>query len=264
MSQIIEVVERYEIPDFPDPADFPEEDGVPLETNWHRAQINLLIEVVTHRWRDRQDFFAGGNMFVYYSVHQARNRDYKGPDFFVVKGVDGSYSRGKWVVWEENGRLPDVIVELMSPSTAHEDLGSKKELYERTFRTPEYFCYDPDEHQLWGWRLVGQAYVPLESNNQGRLWSVALDASIGLWEGEYLSQQAAWLRLYDEDDQLIPTGEEANMVLAAVERQRADMERRRANQESQRADQERQRAEAAEAENARLRAELAKLQGKQE
>jgi Uma2 family endonuclease len=257
MSQIIEVVERYEIPDFPDPADFPEEDGVPLESNWHRAQINLLIEVVTHRWHDRQDFFAGGNMFVYYSVHQARNRDYKGPDFFLVKGVDGSYPRGKWVVWEEDGRLPDVIVELMSPSTAHEDLGNKKDLYEQTFRTPDYFCYDPDEKQLLGWHLVGQHYLPLEPDEQGRLWSRALDAWIGLWEGEYLSQRETWLRLYDENEQLIPTGEEANVLLAAVERQRADLERRRAEQE-------RRRAETAEAENARLRAELAKLKGEQD
>jgi len=74
MTEIIEAIERYKIPEIP-ALDLPEEDGIPLESNWHGAQINLLIDVVTHRWRERADYFVGGNMFVYYSVRQARNRD---------------------------------------------------------------------------------------------------------------------------------------------------------------------------------------------
>ena len=63
MSQVIEVIQRYEIPDLPQ-IELPEEDGEPLETNWHRNQMNLLIDIVRYRWREREDFFAGGNMFV--------------------------------------------------------------------------------------------------------------------------------------------------------------------------------------------------------
>lgn len=232
MSQVIEVVERYEIPDIPS-IDLPEEDGIPLDSNWHRIQINLLIDVVKHRWRHRKDFFVGGNMFVYYSLQQARTRDYKGPDFFVVTDIDGGYSRQKWVVWEENGRYPDVIVELLSPSTASEDLGNKKDLYERTFHTPDYFCYDPDEEQLRGWRLGDAGYQPLEPDEHGRLWSTELQAWLGPWEGVYEKEQAHWLRLFDEDGQLIPTE----------------------------AEDARQRAEASEVELARLREELARLKG---
>ncbi len=94
MTEIIEVIERYEVPELPT-LDLPEEDGIPLETNWNRAQINLLIDVVTHRWRERRDYFVGGKMFIYYSARQARNRDYKGPDFFLVRDVDGSIPRSK-------------------------------------------------------------------------------------------------------------------------------------------------------------------------
>ncbi|MCB0062291.1 MAG: hypothetical protein KDE19_09255 [Caldilineaceae bacterium] len=43
MSQIIEVIERYEIPDVPT-IELRTEDGVPLESNWHRGQMNLLID----------------------------------------------------------------------------------------------------------------------------------------------------------------------------------------------------------------------------
>ncbi|MGE3538367.1 MAG: Uma2 family endonuclease [Candidatus Tectimicrobiota bacterium] len=262
MSQAIDVVEPELLPNLP-PSDLPAEDGVPLESDWHRGQMNLLIDSVTYRWRARRDFFAGGNMFIYFSMQQVRNRDYRGPDFFVVKDIDGSYARQKWEVWEENGRYPDVIIELMSPTTAQEDLGPKKALYERTFRTRDYFCYDPDTDTLWGWRLGHMAYEPLQPDVHGRLWSTELDAWLGAWDGAYLQRQARWLRLFDTAGQLIPTEAEAAQQAAATERQRAEAEHQRAEAEHQRAEaehqraeNERQRAETAEAELARLRALL--------
>jgi len=36
--------------------------------------------------------------------------------------IDSSYPLQGWVVWKEGGRYPDVIVELMSPSTAKIDV----------------------------------------------------------------------------------------------------------------------------------------------
>ena len=60
-----------------------ETDGEPLETLWHFMSIVLLIDSVRHHFHPRTDFFVGGNMFIYYSEEQARNRDYRGPDFFT-------------------------------------------------------------------------------------------------------------------------------------------------------------------------------------
>ena len=114
--------------------------------------MNLLIRSVNQALADRTDFFAGGNLFVYYSYNQAMNRDVRGPDFFVVLEVDGSRERQGWVVWQENGRYPDVIVELLSASTAAVDRGVKKDLYEQVFRTPNYFIFDPfASNSLEGW-----------------------------------------------------------------------------------------------------------------
>jgi len=229
------------------PTDLPTEDGVPLETNWHRVQINLLIDSIHSAWRGRSDYFAGGNMFIYFSLDQVRNRDYRGPDVFIVTDVDGTRERDTWTVWEESGRYPNVIIELASSSTIDVDLKVKKHLYEKTFRTPEYFCYDPVSNTLWGWRLVGDSYVPMPADQEGALWSEQLELWLGRWQGEYLRLDTTWLRLWTPDGDLV-------LTLAEAEAQRAEAEAQRAEAEAERAD-------AAEAEILRLRAQLASLTG---
>lgn len=66
------------------------DDGEPLETNRHRIAMNVLIDSAQGALSGREDFFVGGNMFVYYSSVQAMKRDFRGPDFFVVMDIDGS------------------------------------------------------------------------------------------------------------------------------------------------------------------------------
>jgi Uma2 family endonuclease len=242
------------------PTDLPETDGEPLESDWHRAQINLLIEVIRHLFRNRKDFFAGGNMFLYYSTRQVRNRDYRGPDFFYVKNVDGERHRRYWAVWEEDGRYPDVIVELLSPTTAEVDRTTKKQLYERVFRTREYFLYDPDTQQLEGWRLDDhQAYQPIPAGERGWLWSEVLGLWLGVWGGQYLETDGAWLRFFDAHTRVVLAESESEKQRADAEKQRADAEKQRADSEKQRADAEKQRADAALAEKERLLRELEAL-----
>jgi Uma2 family endonuclease len=233
------------------PTDLPETDGEPLETDWHRLAIALLVEAVRYHHRDRNDFFAGGNMFLYFSAEQVRNKDYRGPDFFFVWGVDGARERRYWAVWQENGKYPHVIIELLSPSTAHEDRTTKKSLYEETFRTPEYYLYDPDTRQLEGWRLHKRngtlGYDPIEREEHGRLWSGQLELYLGTWDGKFQDVRRTWLRFFDVHGNLIRVGSEA--------------ERERAERERLRADREQHRAELAEAELEKLKARLAKLEG---
>jgi Uma2 family endonuclease len=244
---VIEVVQLIEVPDLP-PVDLPYEDGEPLESNWHRLQINLLGDALHQHWQGRSDYFAGGNMFVYYSMQQVRNRDYKGPDFFVVTGVDGTRERRSWIAWAENGRYPDVIVELLSPSTMDQDLGPKKDLYEQTFKTAEYYCVNPEDWSLQGWRLERGHYVALQPDAHGRLWSETLRLWLGFQDGPFQGTTTTWLRFFTPSGILVPTAEED-----------ATAARVRAEEEHARAEAERQRAEAAEADNARLRAELERL-----
>src|SRR5258708_30748054 len=91
-------------------------------------------------------------MFVYYNLEQTRSLDYRGPDFFLVNHVSIKSDRPYWAIWDEGGRYPDLIIELMSPKTKHVDLTTKFEIYEQIFATREYVAYDPETHEIKAWR----------------------------------------------------------------------------------------------------------------
>jgi Uma2 family endonuclease len=204
-----------------------ETDGVPLESHWHVLQIALLIELVAYWFRDRNDYYAGGNMFIYFSEEQARNRDYRGPDFFYVDGVSRLPMRPFWAVWQEGGHYPDLIIELLSPTTAEEDRTTKRALYERTFRTAEYFCYDPQTEQLEGWRPGSRRrYRAIPANERGWMEAEELGLWLGTWRGQYQGYEAVWLRFYDSEGRLVPTrAEAAEAELARTKERLAELER---------------------------------------
>jgi Uma2 family endonuclease len=50
-------------------------DEPPLETDFHRNQIDLLIRLLKAWWNDRQDFYISGNLTVYYNMqHYLRSQ----------------------------------------------------------------------------------------------------------------------------------------------------------------------------------------------
>ena len=213
-------------------------DGIPLDSHRQRIQMNLLIDVIRQAMaaRGREDFFTGGDMFVYYSLEQARDvvegrRYFRGPDVFFVDHVAPKEERKAWVSWEEDGRLPDLIVELLSPSTEKIDRNDKMKLYSRVFRTRDYFLYDLDSATLEGFRLAGDLYRPIRPDGQGRIRSEVLGLDLGIWKGVVEGEETSWARLFTTDGGLVPTRAEAAET----------------------------RAETAEAEVARLRALLQKL-----
>lgn len=215
------------------------DDGEPLESNRHRIAMNVLIRALKYHWRDRQDHFIGGNMFIYYSTRQVRNQDFRGPDFFAVLNTTHNPSRQGWVVWEEEGRYPDVIIELLSDSTATVDRGPKKELYAQVFKTRDYFIYDPfDPDAFQGWTLdFNQGYRELVPNEQGYLRSDALGLWLGHWHGFVEDDETTWLRFFDGDEELVLLPEEAAQ-------QRVEQAQQRVEQAQQQAEQERQQREA--------------------
>jgi Uma2 family endonuclease len=63
---------------------------------------------------------------------------------------------------------PDLVVEILSPSTAHRDRGIKLERYHH-FGVPEYWIVDLDARTVEVWRLAEAAEAPKIAGAQGRL-----------------------------------------------------------------------------------------------
>jgi Uma2 family endonuclease len=188
---------------------FPPSDLYSYEPQWesylHLRQFILLFTSLEWWWQDRNDFFALGNATIYYSSRQPKSKDFRGPDFFVVLGVERK-PRDSWVVWAEDGKYPHVIVELLSSETAEIDRGLKKQIYQSTFRTPDYFWFDPETLEFRGFHLVDGEYQELQPNEHGWLWSQQL----GLYLGIHQSQ----LRFFTAAGKLVPTPEETAERLA--------------------------------------------------
>ncbi|ASC70327.1 Hypothetical Protein XM38_012650 [Halomicronema hongdechloris C2206] len=220
----------------------PYDDGEPMETQRHKMQMDLLIDALEGWLQQRDDGYVSGNMFVYYSLAQVRNQDFKGPDVFVALGVPQG-ERLSWVCWEE-GKTPDLVIELLSPSTAAFDKGDKRQIYQEQLHVPEYFWFDPFQPEDWaGFQLQGGSYQPIQPNADGLLVSSVLQLALVRWSGLYRGVETTWLRWADLDGHLLPTAAEQARQRAEQEQQRAEQERQQAEQERQRAEQERQRAE---------------------
>ncbi|MGF1567617.1 MAG: Uma2 family endonuclease [Nodosilinea sp.] len=199
-------------------------DEPPLETDFHRNQIDLLIRLLQHWWRDRQDFYISGNLTVYYNTQQLKSRDFRGPDVFVVLGTEKK-DRRSWAIWDEGGKYPNVVIELLSSSTARVDKGAKKALYQDVWRLPEYYWFHPETLEFAGFHLVDGHYEAIAPTQQGHLPSEQLGLQLGIHDRQ--------LRWFTAQGELIPLPEE--------------MERQRAEQAQQQAEQERQAKERLEA-----------------
>lgn len=197
-----------EVP-FPPPtqAELPYDDGEPMESERHKLQMDLLVEG-GQTWLKTQELgYIGGNMFVYFSLSQVRNRDFKGPDFFAVLGVPKG-ERRSWVNWEE-GKAPDVVIELLSESTAEIDKTVKKQIYQDRMRASEYFWYDPfNAEDFAGFQLQGGVYEAIAPNPLGNLPCQAMDLLLVRWQGTYKGIEATWLRWADAAGSLLLTDAE--------------------------------------------------------
>ena len=225
-----------------------------LETPLHLEQIIILLTCLQWWWRERTDFFASGNISIYYEQQQIKQKPHKfrGPDFFVVLNTQQK-ERQSWVVWQEEGRFPNLIIELLSQRTAKTDKTTKKQLYQDTFKTPEYFWFHPNKLDFAGFRLIEGIYQPIRANEHGWLWSEEL--------GLYLGIHQRKLRYFTEEGELVPIPVEqlaAEHQQRELAQQQATTERQQRKLAQQQATTERQQRELAQQQVAEMAQLLAR------
>jgi Uma2 family endonuclease len=106
---------------------------------------------------------------------QLTDHDIVQPDLVVVLAA-----RTRMITPTKIKGVPDLVVEILSPSTASNDLALKRQLYERT-GVAEYWIADPDNHTLTQLVLVDGRYADRPAGDEVRL-SVLEGVSVRLAE----------------------------------------------------------------------------------
>ena len=163
--------------------EYPSSDGKPLaENDAQLAAILYGVSALRVRYAGRDDVYVSGDLLIYYE--EGNPRVSVAPDVFVVFGVEDRM-RMNYKVWEE-GKGPDFVLEVASPSTWREDVGRKRGIY-AGLGVREYWLYDPMgahlEPVLQGNRLVDGEYErqPLVKSVDGRLVLYSETLGLELW-----------------------------------------------------------------------------------
>lgn len=180
-----------------------------METEKHRRQAAVLTDSLELSLAGRDDVYVGADMFVYFSELQIKKNDFRGPDVFVVLNTNRRV-RKSWVVWEENDRKPDVVIELVSETTEDVDRGDKMRIYSKMLRVTNYYIFDPLSLQFDGFVLDSQKgeYVPLKPDARGELLCPPLGLRLGVRRAQVQGIDDEWLRWIDPTGNVLPTPEE--------------------------------------------------------
>lgn len=242
LTQVREDLERF--PDFP-----PRDDM----QNWFYLHESAIGSALAIHLRDVQNAIVVSEVPV--TPSQPRGSDVRIPDLLVSFDSDLALLRGQnGYVIDSQGKAPDFVLEVASPTTGRADYTEKRADYER-FGVGEYWRFDPSggeyhDAALAGDRLVDGSYEPIEIEvlGEGRLrgYSDALRL--------YVCWEAGMLRFFDPVTESYLRSHEEDVGLVDEERAgRMAAEARAEEEEAARL--------AAEARMAELEEELRRLRG---
>jgi Uma2 family endonuclease len=200
----------------PTAEDLPDSDDTPVDNELQELAPTLLKAVLAYLWKDRTDWFFGIDMGIYYNPDEPAIV----PDGFLSIGVESVKSenlRSSYVLWEEQGILPQLVLEVVSKKYRREYSG-KKDFYEQ-LGILYYVVYNPLRRRkptLEIYKLIRGKYLPMIGNP---VWLPELGLGIGKERQIYQGREREWIFWYDQDGTryLLPEerAEQAEISLAA-------------------------------------------------
>jgi Uma2 family endonuclease len=234
----------------PAETELPHSDDTPVDNELQNEIPNFILNLLRLAWEERQDWFFGVDMAVYYHPQLPAIV----PDGFLAMGVPRYKSeagRLSYMLWHEEKVMPILALEVVSEKYNGE--------YEQKLETYQelgilyYVIYNPltqkrrkHKHRasLEVYKLVEAVYQLVSPNSQGIMWLPEIGFGMGCELWAFVAWEREWLFLYDQDGIRYLTDKE----VAAQERQGKIRERLIANQEriaKQEAEQGKQQAELA-------------------
>ena len=109
------------------------------QSTFHFDALHYTQEALKRHFPQREKALVSGEVLVFFE--EGNIAACLKPDMIVVLGLDGRRDRSSYKVWEE-GKPPDFVLELASPSTSERDNSDKARSYSR-IGVKEYWRLDP-------------------------------------------------------------------------------------------------------------------------
>ena len=218
----------------PDHTQLPESDGSFVKNFQEHPQSILLtssIRPVLDALHPDGQYAIGQDCGIYWRLTDPPERGAEAPDWFYVPNVPpllNGERRRSYVMWKEI-IAPLIAIEFVSGDGSEErdatspfanatTKAGKFWVYEQAVRIPFYAIYEVDKASVEMYALVGSRYQKCPPNERRHYSIPQLGVELGIWQGEFINQSFPWLRWWDNDGNLLLTGDER----AEQERQRAD------------------------------------------
>ncbi|MBE9004509.1 Uma2 family endonuclease [Fortiea sp. LEGE XX443] len=191
----------------PSSSELPDSDDTPVDNELQILIPSLLLSILTSIWQNRDDWFFGINMGIYY----ADGKPAIVPDGFLSIGVErfiGENGRSSYVMWEEDGISPILTLEIVSQTYNYEY--EQKKLDYAQLGVLYYVIYAPTRlrrkrQRLEIYHLVNGEYI-LQAGD--KIWMPEVGLGIGRDRGTYQGITREWLYWYDETGRRYSTPEE--------------------------------------------------------
>ncbi|MBW4622661.1 MAG: Uma2 family endonuclease [Cyanosarcina radialis HA8281-LM2] len=223
----------------PDHKQLPESDGTFVKNFQEHPQSLLLtdsIYPVLNALHPDGRYAIGQDCGIYWRLTEPPECGAEAPDWFYVPNVPpllNGERRRSYVLWKEI-IAPLIAIEFVSgdgteerdrtsPFAGDESKAGKFWVYEQAIRVPFYAIYEVEKASVEVYELIGNRYQRCRPNQRGHYPIPQLGVELGIWQGEYLNQTLPWLRWWDSEGNLLPTGDER----ANLEKERADLEKQR-------------------------------------
>ncbi|WP_055074741.1 Uma2 family endonuclease [Pseudanabaena sp. 'Roaring Creek'] len=214
----------------PTAEELPSSDETPVDNQLQNDIPNLLLSLLASIWADRDDWYFGVDMGIYYNPDEPAIV----PDGFLAMGVKhdtGERGRLSYVLWEEQNIMPIFALEVVSEryNSEYEDKLADYQALGILY----YAIYNPlsgrrgrfkNRQRLEVYRLIAGKYelLPIENN---RVWLPEIDLALGYEQGEHIAWQREWLYWYNASGDRYLTANERAVnaeIMAAKERQQKE------------------------------------------
>jgi Uma2 family endonuclease len=201
----------------PNHTQLPESDGTFVKNFQEHPQSILLTDAIApilQRLHPDGQYCIGQDCGIYWRLSDPPERGAEAPDWFYVPNVpptlDGQMRRS-YVLWQEIVS-PLIVLEFVSGNGQEErdrtPFAGKFWVYEQAIRVPFYGIYEVARGSIDIYHMLNGRYSLLPANERGHYPIPPLQVELGIWQGCYKNVELPWLRWWDNEGNLLLTGEE--------------------------------------------------------